>query len=66
MTLRIPADVRHCIQNECIRRPDCARAVPPPTTWTRVVWSTFPDTGCTHFIQIDPNAWAFDRGLEST
>ena len=63
--MTLPADVSRCANSDCVRRQECERAVPPPKEWRRVVWSTFPDTGCTHFIQIDPNAWAFSRGLES-
>jgi len=68
--MTLPADVSRCANPDCVRRPECARAVPPPAHWERVTWSTFPDTGCTYFIEIlattDPNKWAFDRGLEST
>jgi hypothetical protein len=47
----LPADVARCIVNLCTRREECARAVPPPTEWERVVYSTFPDEGCQHFIE---------------
>ncbi len=64
--MTLPADVSRCGNSDCTRRQECERAVPPPKEWTRVVWSTFPDQGCTYFIPTDPNKWAFDRGLEST
>ena len=51
--MTLPADVSRCMPNDCTRRPHCARAIPSLTTWQRVVWATFPDTGCTHFIERD-------------
>lgn len=51
--MNLPADVARCMVNLCIRREECARAVPPPQEWERVVWATFPDEGCKHFIERD-------------